>query len=120
MYLNKNDHIMLPQLKFNEKMFNALIEGRKTVTRRKDPKDICEGLFVSAVCSTGTERPWLIKCTNKYPQKISEMTEKDALKEGFCTLQDFRKEIADIYGQEYLDSDPTMWVYEFMVVGKPA
>lgn len=111
---------MLPQLKFNEKMFRAITEGRKTVTRRKDPKDICEGLFVSAVCSAGTERPWLIRCTDKYTQKISEMTEEDAYKEGFCNLQEFRGEISEIYGKDYLDSEPTMWVYEFIVVGKPA
>lgn len=110
---------MLPELKFNEKMMQALLDGKKTVTRRKEPKDICEGLFVAAVCSTTNDRI-LIKCTNRYPQKLSEMTQEDAWKEGFCTLEEFNEEIAGIYGQEYLESNPTMWVYEFKVVGKPA
>lgn len=109
---------MLPELKFNEKMMRAVIEGRKTVTRRKEAKDICEGLFVAAVCTTMVERR-LIKCTDHYPQKISAMTEEDARKEGFDTLDEFKQEIASIYGQDYLDSDPTMWVYEFQVLGTP-
>ena len=110
---------MLPELKFNEKMMRALTDGRKTVTRRKDPKDICEGLYVAAVCEQLGER-WLLKCTGRYSQKLSEMTQEDAWKEGFCTLEEFNEEIAGIYGQEYLESNPTMWVYEFKVVGKPA
>lgn len=110
---------MLPELKFNEKMLQALLDGRKTVTRRKDPKDICEGLFVAAVCTTRTERV-LLKCIDRHNQRISAMTEEDAHKEGFDTLDEFKQEIASIYGQEYLESDPNMWVYEFKVIGQPA
>lgn len=109
---------MLPELKFNEKMFKALVEGRKTVTRRKDPKDICGGLYVAAVCS-GTKDRVMIKCTDNYTQKISDMTDEDAFKEGFATIEEFKEEIASIYGDEYLQSDPTMWVYEFYVMGRP-
>lgn len=110
---------MLPELKFNEKMFKALVEGRKTVTRRKDPKDICGGLYVAAVCSSTKDRV-MIKCTDSYTQKISEMTDEDACKEGFTTIEEFKEEITSIYGQEYLESNPTMWVYEFTVMGRPA
>ena len=109
---------MLPELKFNEKMFKALADGRKTVTRRKDPKDICGGLYVAAVCPATQDRI-MIKCTDKYTQKISEMTDEDAIKEGFNTLEEFKEEIASIYGEDYLDSNPTMWVYEFIVMGRP-
>jgi hypothetical protein len=109
---------MLPELKFNEKMFKALADGRKTVTRRKDPKDICGGLYVAAVC-TATQDRMMLKCTGNYTQKISEMTEEDAIREGFYTLDGFKDEIASIYGDEYLQSDPTMWVYEFAVMGRP-
>ena len=110
---------MLPELKFNEKMFKALVEGRKTVTRRKDPKDICSGLYVAALCPVTQDR-MMLKCTGNYSQKISEMTQEDAWKEGFNTLEEFNEEIASIYGQEYLESNPTMWVYEFSVIGRPA
>lgn len=110
---------MLPELKFNDRMMQALIDGRKTVTRRKEPKDICEGLYVSAVCTTRPERI-LIKCTARYTQKLSEMTKEDAWKEGFSTLEEFNQEIASIYGEEYLESNPSMWVYEFKVIGTPS
>lgn len=108
---------MLPELKFNKEMFRALSEGRKTVTRRKDPKDICGGLYVTAVC-TETGEMTMIKCTDKYSQRVSEMTETDAKKEGFGNLEGFRNEIEKIYGREYLEKDPIMWVYEFILIGK--
>jgi hypothetical protein len=109
---------MLPELKFNDKMMQALIDGKKTVTRRKESKDICGGLYVAAVCTTRPERI-MMKCLDSYTQKISEMTEEDAKKDGFSTLEEFKAEIASIYGQEYLDSNPAMWVYEFNVIGQP-
>ena len=106
---------MLPELKFNEKMFKLLVEKKKSATRRKDPKDICGGLYVAGVCP-GHESRVMMKCIDKYPQKISEMSEEDAVKEGFTNLEEFKQEIASIYGQGYLDSDPTMWAYEFQIV----
>ena len=111
---------MLPEIKFNHKMFNALAEGRKTVTRRKDSKDIVTGLYVSAVDTSCPTNRMMMKCIGRYRQKISEMTHSDALKEGFGTLEEFRNEIASIYGVDYLNSDPAMWVYEFQVIGSPA
>ena len=110
---------MLPEMKFNQKMMQALKSGNKTVTRRKDPKDICAGLYFAAVCTDTPDR-LMLKCTDKYCQRISEMTEADALKEGFVSIDEFREEIASIYGQKYLHTDPAMWVYEVKVVGKPA
>lgn len=110
---------MLPQLKFNKKMFQALSEGKKTATRRKEPKDICGGLYFSAVC-TETGGSLIAKCKRTYTQKISDMTGTDAVMEGFADLDLFKDEICDIYGKEYLDSDPTMWVCEFEIIGKPA
>lgn len=110
---------MLPELKFNDKMMQALIDGRKTVTRRKEPKDICGGLYVAAICSTRPDRI-MLKCVDSYPQKLSDMTEEDARKEGFESLEEFNQEISEIYGEDYLKSDPSMWVYEFVVIGKPA
>lgn len=117
--MNIDSLTMLPELKFNTKMMQALIDGRKKATRRKDPKDICEGLYVAAVCPDTSDR-LMLKCTKKYSQRISDMTVEDSEKEGFVSIEDFKKEISDIYGNEYLQSDPSMWVYEFVVVGRPA
>lgn len=110
---------MLPELKFNDKMFQCLLDGTKTVTRRKESKDIIGGLYVAAVCQGRSERI-MLKCTSAYTQHISEMTQEDARKEGFSSIEEFKAEIASIYGEEYLNSNPRMWVYEFKLIGPSA
>ena len=106
---NKN---MLKDMKFNDRMFRAVVDDRKTVTRRRDKKEIYPGEFFSAVNVTTGER-LLMRCTYVYEQPLSDMTDRDAVEEGFEALCDFKQEISDIYGQDYVAEDPKMWVYRF-------
>ena len=103
---------MLKELKFNHDMFQALDCGRKCVTRRKDRKEIETGNFFIARDTTTNEQQ-LMRCTGTYEQKLSDMLECDAMEEGFASIDDFKVCLSDIYGCDYVDSNPKMWVYYF-------
>jgi len=59
--------------------------------------------------------PDKIRVNSLYQQPLGEMTQQDALKEGYTILRDFRLEWEDLYGR--WDPQQTVWVVEFTYIG---
>ena len=55
-----------------------------------------------------------IKVFERYRQALGQMTEQDAVKEGFTSLAEFQAAWKEIYGK--YDPLEVVWVYEFKLV----
>ncbi len=100
---------------FSEKHIRQIINGNKTQTRRKsDSKNVkvgnsyraCESIF-----TTRKESPAYIVVTDVYKEKLGDMSEEDAKKEGGYTLEEFKNVWIDIHDE--WNENEEVWVIEF-------
>lgn len=100
---------------FSRKHLRLTIEGKKTATRRTSGRH--------HVGHTEAIRCWIfekglarIRILRKYRQRLGDMTEEDARKEGGYTLAEFPAAWREIYGHESWDPAKEVWVYEYKLV----
>lgn len=100
---------------FSREQIRLIFEGKKTTTRR------LYGLYrlgVQALQPSPISRAiGKIDIIRKYQQRLGDMTEEDARKEGGYTLEEFRQIWQQIYGK--WDPEQLPWVYDFVLVEAP-
>jgi len=104
---------------FKKEHVKMIKTGKKTMTRRlwKKPHAKIGGIYPIQVTmfQPKTECP-LIQATAVYQQRLGDMTEKDAQKEGEYTLEEF-KEVFEKVTKTVWDDNQVVWVVEFRIEG---
>lgn len=99
---------------FKEKFVPLILSGIKTQTRRtwRKPRVQAGSLYQ---CKTSYQtRPFAhVRVTNVRRQRLGEMTQEDAVAEGFASVDEFKKEFQSVYGG--WDDATEVWVIEFEV-----
>ena len=102
---------------FKRELLDLVISGKKTQTRRLHKRVLKEGriyaLKRSWIKSTGD----YIKITKVARQRLGEVTEEEAEKEGFNSLEEFRNAWVRINGS--WDPDMEVVVYDFKLTDPP-
>lgn len=104
-------------LLFKEYHMQLILKGTKTATRRKHVNRRRPGRVIRLKKSYTLYWDVWIVITKAYRQKLGDMTEEDAQKEGGYTLEEFKKVWESINGK--WDPEEEVWVYEFHVVPQP-
>lgn len=99
--------------------------GSKTATRREWDENY-SGPNVGSVVAATTElfvpdkdADCYIRITDRYRQRLEEMTEEDAIAEGdYLDLYDFKTAYEDVYGEGSFDPWKEVDVVEFEYVGR--
>jgi len=99
---------------FKRDLFDKVLNGEKTATRRplkkKGIKNYETGHIYGIRNGYTRYKAWVL-IKRKYKQKLGDMTEEDAHKEGFRSLQEFQKKWTQLYGS--WNPEQIVWVYEF-------
>ena len=99
---------------FKKYSLQKILEGRKTQTRRIH-KHTWQVGKVYALRDRWFSKPQAhIIVTRKYRQKLGEISLEDVQKEGFSSLEEFRREWERLYGK--WNPEQVVWVYEFKLV----
>jgi hypothetical protein len=85
--------------------------GKKTATRRTDTYGAERGKRMGAVFPTYRIVDLLIVAV--YDQKLGDMDEEDAKREGYESLDAFKKAWAQIHPRRGWDPEQTVWVIEW-------
>jgi hypothetical protein len=103
---------------FTKDLIEKILEGKKTMTSRSrklyNVGDITN-LMANKDYSKITGK--YIKIVKVYPKKLGDFTEEDARKEGFNSLEEFKK-----YWKEHekklgiWNDDRIVWIHEFELV----
>jgi hypothetical protein len=101
---------------FREEHMELILRGMKTVTRRRHKYPRKAGKVYRTKKDWYHYRDVWILITRVYRQRLVDVTEDDAQKEGGYTLEEFKKLWERINGG--WDPDEVVWVYEFKVVDK--
>ena len=102
---------------FKRELLDLVISGKKTQTRRRHKNPLKEGRIYAV------KRNWLeatgeyIRITKVYPQKLGDVSEEEAIKEGFSGLDKFREAWIRINGN--WDPEMEVTVYEFELAEPP-
>jgi len=107
---------------FKPRHIPLIRDGEKTATRR-DWDENYAGPNVGSVVAATTglfvddeEADCYIRITDRYQERLGEINQEDARKEGGYTVQDFRDAWIDINGS--WDPEQTVDVVEFEYVGR--
>lgn len=84
---------------------DKVINGEKMATRRND-----RYADVDEVMVLNNRR---FKVTDVYEQKLGEVTDKDALKEGFQNVEEYKQSILSIHPGMKWEPEMNVWVHEF-------
>ena len=102
---------------FKKDLLNLVVSGRKTQTRRLHKNILREGRIYAL------KRSWIestgdyIKITKVTRQKLGDVTEEEAVKEGFSNIDEFRSAWIRINGSWNPEMEVT--VYEFELAEPP-
>jgi hypothetical protein len=102
---------------FQRDLLDLVISGRKTQTRRLHKHALKKGRIYTV------KRSWIettgeyIRITKVYPQKLGDVSEEEAVKEGFSGLDEFRDAWIRINGS--WDPEMEVTVYEFELAEPP-
>jgi hypothetical protein len=102
---------------FNKDLLEMVLSGRKTQTRRrhKQPLKEKQKYVVKRNWYKNTEQ--YIQIKKVYPQKLGDVSEEEATKEGFSGLDKFRDAWIRINGS--WDPEMEVTVYEFELAEPP-
>ena len=98
---------------FPRKVRDKILAGKKTQTRRIRRFRKERYALRSIYTERAEECPWII-ITRKFRQRLGDVTEEDAQKEGFANLEEFKREWERLNGR--WNPDRVVWVYEFKLV----
>jgi hypothetical protein len=102
---------------FKKELLDLVVSGRKTQTRRLHKRLLKDGRIYAL------KRSWIestgdyIKITRVTHQKLGEVTEEEAGKEGFSSLEEFRNVWIRINGS--WDPEMEVVVYDFELTDPP-
>ncbi len=100
---------------FSKKHIKQIITGDKTQTRRRsDTKGVKIGNSYRACESIFTKRedsPAYVVVTDVYKERLGDLSEEDAKKEGGYTVEEFKNVWLDIHGE--WNKNERVWVIEF-------
>ena len=103
---------------FQKDHIKLIKRGEKVVTRRRWKRWHAKvnGVYPCQVKMYQSKKECpLIKCIKRYEQKLGDMTEDDALKEGGYTLKEYKELWRDINGVPF-DEEEVVKVVEFEYV----
>ena len=98
---------------FKRRLIQKVRSGEKTQTRRTHKRTWKLGKTYSIRASYFGKPEGHIKITKKFQQKLGEISPEDVKKEGFNSLEEFRKAWIEINGS--WDPEQIVIVYEFRV-----
>ena len=103
-------------LLFKNHLVPKIVDGSKTATRRARRPNVKQGKTYRIRINYKGSLLHQIKIEELFQQRLGEMTDDDAWKEGFPSLQDYRVAWEDIYG--HWDDNRIVWVVEFTYAGE--
>ena len=103
-----------PALLWKKPYVAMILEGRKTATRRRKRPLVKVGKAYGIRAGLYETLSQKILVESLRRQRLGEMTEEDAVKEGSASLSQFRAEWESIYGLWCPDEE--VWVVEFRLV----
>jgi len=102
---------------FKRELLDLVVAGKKTQTRRlhKNPLKEKQKYVIKKNWYENTEH--YIRITKVYPQKLCDVSEEEARKEGFSSLEEFRDAWIRINGS--WEPEMIVTVYEFELAEPP-
>ena len=102
---------------FNKELLDLVLSGRKTQTRRLHRRALKEGRVYALKRSWFKSTGDYVKITGVTRQRLRDVTEEDAWKEGFKSLEEFRAAWIEINGS--WEPDTEVVVYDFELAEPP-
>jgi hypothetical protein len=102
---------------FKKDLLEMVISGAKTQTRRRHKNLLKEKQKYVVKRNWYENTEYYIQIKKVYPQKLSDVSEEEAHKEGFSSLDEFRDAWIRINGS--WDLDEVVTVYEFELAEPP-
>jgi hypothetical protein len=103
-------------LLFKKPLLEKVLSGEKTQTRRLSTRTYTPGRIYGVTCRRYQKSQAHIQITNATQQRLGDINEIDAIKEGLETKEQFLKTWQEING--VLDLNSIVIVYDFKVVKK--
>ena len=85
------------EIKLRKEMFPALLNGTKTSTSRLGKRDVFVGEDLSFVMTEDENITFYAKVTNISYCNFNELTEEEAIKEGYSNLSELKNALEKIY-----------------------
>ena len=98
---------------FSEEHIRLILEGKKTQTRRRHVRVLKAGRVYRIQRSWYEWTDIRIVITRAFQQRLGDIAEEDAEKEGGYTIEEFHRIWEKINGD--WDPEEVVWVYEFRV-----
>jgi len=102
-------------LLFRKNQAEKIVNGAKTATRRPSRPMVRPGGTYRIRVDFFSYLPDRIKVNSLYRQRLGDMTPRDALDEGYASLEEFRRGWEVLYGR--WEEDEAVWVVEFEHIG---
>lgn len=99
---------------FKRKHLRAILEGRKTQTRRVHKHTWQLGKTYPIRTSYFGKPEGYIRIVRKFRQRLGDISQEDVRKEGFRSVEEFREVWVAIHG--CWDPAQIVWVYEFILL----
>jgi len=96
---------------FKKHNLQKILEGAKTQTRRVHKHTWQVGKVYALRDRWFSKAEAYIIITRKFRQKLGEITSEDVKKEGYNSLEEFRREWEQLHGK--WNPEQIVWVYEF-------
>jgi uncharacterized protein YqfB (UPF0267 family) len=106
-----NENEIPRTISFNEKLIPKILEGKKTSTIREEK--LCE--MGEVVILKSKEFYGIGKIVNIYSKKLGELTEEEALKDGFNNLEELKEFWIIELGKKW-DDNRLVWIIEFQLL----
>jgi len=102
-------------LLFKKPYVEQILRGEKTATRRATRPMVKAGGVYNIRVNFFDYLPDRIRVERLYEQRLGDMNPGDAAREGAASLEEFRREWAELYGP--WDDGRVVWVVEFEHLG---
>ena len=102
---------------FSEEHIQLILEGKKTQTRRRHVRVLKVGRIYRIQTNWYEWTDIRILITRAFQQRLGDITEEDAKKEGGYTVEEFRRVWEQING--VYDPEEIVTVYEFRLYHPP-
>ena len=100
---------------FKRPLLFLVLQGRKTQTRRVHKHQLALGRVYGIRSMWFEKSKGYIRITGKFYQKLGDISQEDVRKEGFQSLEDFKRAWESIHG--VWQPEQAVIVYEFELVG---
>lgn len=99
---------------FKRRHLRAILEGRKTQTRRVHKHTWRLGKVYAVRTSYFGKPEGYIRIIRKFRQRLGDISAEDVRKEGFSSVEEFREAWVALHGS--WDPAQIVWVYEFILL----